>query len=57
MGFWGWRTFFFFYGNQATYLAKWTIPKGTQYLVGKIAGSAIGAMQYFVGNAGVLILI
>jgi hypothetical protein len=48
---------FVLYKNQATYLAKWTIPKGTQYLVGKIAGSAIGAMQYFVGNAGVLILI
>ena len=38
-----------------THLAKWNIPKGIQYLVGKIANSPVGAIQFFVGNAGWLV--
>ena len=45
------------YNNAATKLASWNIPKGTTYLVGKIAGSPVGAIQYFVGDAGWLILL
>ena len=44
------------YNNNATYLARWNLPKGTQYLTGKIAGSPIGAIQYFVGNASWIVL-
>jgi len=45
------------YNNNATQLARWKIPNGTQYLIGKIAGSPVGAIQYFVGNANWLVVI
>lgn len=43
--------------NNATQLARWKIQNGTQYLTGKIAGSPVGAIQYFVGNANWLVVI
>ena len=45
------------YKNNATMLAKFNLPKGTQYLVGKIAGSPVNAIQYFVGDPTKLILL
>ena len=45
------------YNNQATKLAKVTISKGTQYLVGTIAGSPVGAIQYFVGDVAWLFIV
>ena len=45
------------YKNNATILAKFNLPKGTQYLVGKIAGSPVNAIQYFVGDPTKLILL
>ena len=45
------------YNNKATHLARWNLPRGTQYLSGKIAGSPVGAIQYFVGDAMWLILL
>ena len=45
------------YKNNATMLARFNIPKGTQYLVGIIAGSPVNAIQYFVGDLAKLILL
>ena len=45
------------YNNKATYLAKWNLPKGTQYLTGRIAGSPVGAIQYFVGDPTWLVML
>ena len=45
------------YKNNATMLAKFNLPKGIQYLVGKIAGSPVNAIQYFVGDPTKLILL
>ena len=44
------------HNNKATYLAKWNLPKGTKYLVGKIARSPTGAIQIFVGDSSWLVL-
>lgn len=45
------------YNNKATYLAKWNLPKGSQYLTGRIAGSPIGAIQYFIGDTAWLVML
>ena len=38
------------YGNNANLVSKFMINGGTKYLVGRVAGSSVNALQYFVAN-------
>ncbi|MDE7395565.1 MAG: hypothetical protein K2M95_05570 [Clostridiales bacterium] len=45
------------YNNKATMVSKFIIQDGAKYLVGKIAGSPVNAIQFFVANVNWLTLI
>ena len=45
------------YNNQATMVSKFIINDGAKYLVGRIAGSSVNALQYFVANINWLTLL
>ena len=45
------------YGNNANLVSKFMINGGTKYLVGRVAGSSVNALQYFVANVNWLTLL
>lgn len=45
------------YGNNANLVSKFMINGGTKYLVGRVAGSSVNVLQYFVANVNWLTLL